>query len=110
MRAVRVTTPMRVDGRLDEAIYLAVQPASDFIQMEPNGGQLATETTEVWVSISSCVKPSKGNGVARLFQPCQKVFVTVFGRDLNAERIDRMFECAQAVASMLTTVSSRRCA
>ncbi len=27
-----------------------VQPASDFIQMEPNGGQTATEKTEVWVA------------------------------------------------------------
>ena len=49
IRAVRVTTPMRVDGKLDEAIYTSVQPASDFIQMEPRGGQTATEKTEVWV-------------------------------------------------------------
>ncbi len=37
VRAVRVTTPMRVDGRLDEAVYSRVHPASGFIQMEPNG-------------------------------------------------------------------------
>ncbi len=49
MRAVRLTTPMRVDGKLDEAIYSTVHPASDFIQMEPRGGALATEKTEVWV-------------------------------------------------------------
>ena len=49
VRAVRVTTPMRIDGQLDEAIYTQVQPASDFIQMEPHGGQPATEKTEVWV-------------------------------------------------------------
>jgi len=33
VRAVRVTTPVRVDGKLDEAIYSSVQPATDFIQM-----------------------------------------------------------------------------
>ena len=40
---------MRVDGKLDEAIYNTVQPASGFIQMEPQAGQPATEKTEVWV-------------------------------------------------------------
>jgi hypothetical protein len=49
VRAVRVTTPMRVDGRLDEAIYESIRPASNFIQMEPRAGQEATEKTEVWV-------------------------------------------------------------
>jgi hypothetical protein len=49
VRAVRVPAPIKVDGHLDEAIYSSVLPASDFIQMEPNAGQLATEKTEVWV-------------------------------------------------------------
>ena len=49
VRAVRVTTPMRTDGKLDEAVYGSVEPASGFIQMEPNGGQPATEKTDVWV-------------------------------------------------------------
>ncbi len=49
VRAVRVTTPMRVDGKLDEAIYGSINPASGFIQMEPRAGELATEKTEVWV-------------------------------------------------------------
>ncbi|MBS1817015.1 MAG: carbohydrate binding family 9 domain-containing protein [Acidobacteria bacterium] len=49
IRAVRVTAPMHVDGTLDEAIYSSVLPASDFIQMEPRGGQVATEKTEVWL-------------------------------------------------------------
>ena len=49
MRAVRVTTPMRIDGKLDEAVYNTVHPASGFIQMEPHAGQPASEKTEVWV-------------------------------------------------------------
>ena len=49
VRAVRVTTPMKIDGRLEEPLYAAVKPASDFIQMEPSAGQVATEKTEVWV-------------------------------------------------------------
>ena len=46
VRAVRVTTPMRIDGRLDEGAYSSVQPASGFIQMEPKAGQAASEKTE----------------------------------------------------------------
>ena len=49
VRAVRVTEPLRVDGRLDEAIYANVPPISDFVQMEPKSGALATEKTEVWI-------------------------------------------------------------
>jgi hypothetical protein len=50
VRAVRVDTPMKIDGKLDESIYSTVQPASGFIQMEPRAGQPASEKTEVWVS------------------------------------------------------------
>ncbi|MFN7982712.1 MAG: DUF5916 domain-containing protein [Vicinamibacterales bacterium] len=50
IRAVRVTTPMHIDGKLDEVFYSTVQPGTDFIQMEPNGGQVASERTEVWVA------------------------------------------------------------
>ena len=53
VRAVRVDTPMRVDGKLDEAIYDSVHPASGFIQMEPQAGQPGSEKTEVWVFFSS---------------------------------------------------------
>jgi hypothetical protein len=49
VRAVRLTTPMHIDGKLDEAIYSTVQPASGFIQMEPQGGQPASERTDVWI-------------------------------------------------------------
>ena len=49
IRAVRLNEPLRVDGRLDEAIYGSVPPMSDFVQMEPNAGSPATEKTEVWI-------------------------------------------------------------
>ncbi len=39
IRALRLTTPIRIDGRLDEALYSDVSAISDFVQMEPNGGQ-----------------------------------------------------------------------
>ena len=49
MRAARAPSPMRIDGKLDEPAYAAVPPIDDFIQMEPAGGQPATEKTEVWL-------------------------------------------------------------
>jgi hypothetical protein len=44
-----VTTPLEIDGTLDEAFYRTVQPSSDFIQIEPQDGAPATEKTEMWV-------------------------------------------------------------
>ena len=49
VRAVRITTPLKIDGRLDEAAYGSVQPLSGFIQTDPSEGEAATETTDVWI-------------------------------------------------------------
>ena len=49
LRAVRITTPPQIDGKLDEQVYKDIQPAGDFIQQEPLEGRPATDTTEVWV-------------------------------------------------------------
>jgi hypothetical protein len=49
VRAVRLLTALRIDGQIDEAAYDGVEPISDFIQMEPDGGLPATEKTDVWI-------------------------------------------------------------
>ena len=49
MRAIRLVEPLRVDGALNERVYLEVPPVTDFIQKEPVEGALATEKSEVWV-------------------------------------------------------------
>ena len=49
MRAVRVPTPLIIDGRLDEEIFRTVRPASGFYQMVPTKGAPASDTTEVWL-------------------------------------------------------------
>ena len=49
VRAVRVNSPLHVDGKLNEAVYALVRPITDFIQQEPREGAPATERTEVWV-------------------------------------------------------------
>ena len=42
-----------VDGRLDEAVWSRAIPAGDFIQIDPNNGQPATERTEVRIAFDS---------------------------------------------------------
>lgn len=49
VRAVRITEPLRVDGRLDEAVYQTVPAITDFIQNVPTEGALATERTDAWI-------------------------------------------------------------
>ena len=51
VRAVRVSGDdiPRVDAILDEAIYQRLPPITDFIQQDPDEGQLATEPTLVWL-------------------------------------------------------------
>ena len=47
---IKLDRPLRVDGRLDEAIYANVPPITGFIQTVPNEGRPSTERTEAWVS------------------------------------------------------------
>ena len=49
VRAVRLGEPLRVDGRLDEAVYRDTPAITDFIQTLPRNGEEPTERTEAWV-------------------------------------------------------------
>jgi hypothetical protein len=49
VRAVRLDTPLTIDGRLDEEVYGAVEPISGFLQQEPREGAPATERTDAWI-------------------------------------------------------------
>ena len=50
VRAVRLASPIRLDGQLDEAIYTTVPPIEGLIQVEPSAGSLVTEKTEAWLT------------------------------------------------------------
>src|SRR5262245_47034686 len=49
IRAVRVESPLAIDGVLDDAAYASILPIRDFLQLEPQSGEPASELTEVWV-------------------------------------------------------------
>jgi RluA family pseudouridine synthase len=50
MEAVRATSPIVIDGALDEDVWKRAVPASGFIQADPLEGVPATESTEVRVA------------------------------------------------------------
>ena len=50
VRAVRVTSPVAVDGVLSEAVWQADNAVTRFLQSDPHEGELATERTEVRVA------------------------------------------------------------
>jgi hypothetical protein len=49
VRATRIQTPMRIDGRLDEPVYSQIPAITEFIQQEPREGALVSESTSAWV-------------------------------------------------------------
>ncbi len=42
-----------VDGRLNEPVWKSVEPATDFVQQDPQNGRVATEKTEVRIAYNS---------------------------------------------------------
>jgi hypothetical protein len=44
---------IELDGRLDEAVWMRAAPAADFIQIDPDNGQPATERTEVRIAFDA---------------------------------------------------------
>ncbi|HVB38378.1 MAG TPA: DUF5916 domain-containing protein, partial [Vicinamibacterales bacterium] len=53
VRAVRATTPVVVDGVLDDAVWKQAPVVSHFVESEPHEGRPATETTDVQVAFDA---------------------------------------------------------
>ena len=49
VRATRISTPMVIDGQLDESVYSRVKPMTEFVQQDPHEGAPVSEHTEAWV-------------------------------------------------------------
>ena len=49
IRAVGVDEPPRIDGSLDETVYVEIRPISGFTQIEPRNGAPASQQTEIWL-------------------------------------------------------------
>jgi len=51
LRALRITSPIRVDGVLDDAAWQQAEAATDFVQQDPNVNEPVSEPTEVRVLV-----------------------------------------------------------
>ena len=50
VRAIGLSEPLTLDGRLDEDVYSQFQPFGDFVQVTPVAGDPSSERTDVWVT------------------------------------------------------------
>jgi hypothetical protein len=50
VRAIKLSAPLRVDGKLDEEIYQLEKPFGGFIQVTPRYGEPQTERSDVWIT------------------------------------------------------------
>src|SRR5687768_12111866 len=50
IRAIKLTAPLRVDGRLDEDVYAREKPFGGLIQVAPRYGESQTEKSDVWIT------------------------------------------------------------
>jgi hypothetical protein len=50
VRAIRLSSPLTLDGVLDEDVYQREAPFGGLIQVAPNYGQPSTEKSEIWIT------------------------------------------------------------
>src|SRR6267142_2213381 len=51
LRAQRISSPVRIDGVLDDPAWRGAEAAADFVQQDPNVGEPVSEMTDVRVLI-----------------------------------------------------------
>ena len=85
VRAYHVDTPPTLDGLVNEPIWTAMQPATGFVQQEPNNGEPSTEQTEVRIAFDD---DNLYLGVICLDSQPDNIVVTQNRRDGSLENTD----------------------
>jgi hypothetical protein len=49
IRAIRLSAPLNLDGKLDEDVYKTAPPITAFVQQLPDSGKPSTDRSEAWV-------------------------------------------------------------
>jgi hypothetical protein len=49
VRAIKLTAPLSIDGKLDDEVYQREQPFGDLLQVVPDHGAVGSERSDVWV-------------------------------------------------------------
>ena len=109
IRAVRLTTAIRIDGALDEPIYTMVPPITDFIPQEPVGGEPATEKTELWVAFdeTTCTSAGRRTPVASWPTRCADGPNMWQGNDLVAVSFDTFLDRRNSFNFVMNALSGR---
>jgi len=84
-RAYRVAVPPLIDGLVNEPLWREMEPASDFVQQEPNNGEPSTEQTEVRIGFDD---DHLYLGVICLDSQPDHIVVTQNRRDASLENTD----------------------
>lgn len=53
IRAIKLSTPLRLDGVLDEAVYAREAPFDGMIQSAPSYGEPSSERSDIWITYDS---------------------------------------------------------
>ena len=87
LRAVSISEPIILDGRLNEPAWQTAQVADDFRQREPDEGERASQSTEVRVLYSHS---QLYIGVTCHDSDPSAIVVTRYNRDSNLDADDRV--------------------
>jgi hypothetical protein len=85
IRPVRVDTPPRIDGRLDEPLWDEIEPITDFRQYEPDNGAQPSERTEFRICYDNRFLYV---GVRAFDSDPDKIVARTFERDGNVDADD----------------------
>jgi hypothetical protein len=112
IRAIRLTEPLRLDGRLDEAVYERERPIADFIQTEPIEAAPATERTDLWIlfdreNIYVSFRVFETRPDRRVANVMQKDNQTLFQNDGLTFVFDTFYDRRNGVGFMLNAIGGR---
>ena len=112
IRAIRLSEPLRVDGRLDETVYERERAVSDFIQTEPLEGDPATEKTELWImfdrdNVYVAFRVFESQPERRVANVMQKDNGLLFQNDGVMFVLDPFYDRRNGVGFMLNAIGGR---
>jgi hypothetical protein len=112
IRAIRLAEPLRVDGRLEEAVYRQEQAVSDFVQTEPVEGGPATEKTELWImfdrdNVYVAFRVFESQPERRVANVMQKDNGLLFQNDGVMFVLDPFYDRRNGVGFMLNAIGGR---
>jgi hypothetical protein len=112
VRAIRLTEPLRVDGRLEEIVYQRERPMSDFVQTEPDEGDPATEKTDVWVMFDEdnlyvTFRVFETRPERRIANVMQKDNANLFQNDGVSFFLDTFYDRRNGVGFMIGPIGGR---